>query len=44
VQPSGRGFVIAFTQDPTIRAYLDGLNVILANSIFRAAAHARPMH
>ena len=24
VQPSGRGFVIAFTQDPTIRAYLDG--------------------
>lgn len=25
VQASGRGFVIAFTQDPTIRAYLDGL-------------------
>jgi hypothetical protein len=44
VQPSGRGFVIAFTYDPTIRAYLDGLNVIFANSIFRGAAHARPMH
>ncbi len=44
VHPSGRGFVIAFTYDPTIRAYLDGLNVIFANSIFRGAAHARPMH
>ena len=44
VQPSGRGFVIAFTQDPTIRAYLDGLNVIFMNSIFRGAAHARPLH
>jgi hypothetical protein len=44
VQPSGRGFVIAFTYDPTIRAYLDGLNVIFANSIFRGSAHARPMH
>ncbi|MGI9200239.1 MAG: M14 family metallopeptidase [Woeseiaceae bacterium] len=43
-QPSGRGYVIAFTQDPTVRAYLDGLNVILANAIFRGAAHARPMH
>jgi hypothetical protein len=44
VQPSGRGFVIAFTQDPTIRAYLDGLNVIFMNAIFRGAAHARPLH
>ncbi len=44
VQPSDRGFVIAFTQDPTIRGYLDGLNVIFANAIFRGAAHARPMH
>jgi hypothetical protein len=43
VQPSGRGFVIAFTQDPTIRAYLDGLNVIFMNAIFRGAAHARPL-
>jgi len=44
VQPSGRGFVIGFTQDPTIRAYLDGLNVIFMNAIFRGSAHARPMH
>ena len=44
VQPSGDGFIIAFTQDPNIRAYLDGLNVIFANAIFRAAAHARPLH
>ncbi|MDZ4729940.1 MAG: M14 family metallopeptidase [Xanthomonadales bacterium] len=43
-QPSGRGFVIGFTQDPTIRAYLDGLNVIFMNAIFRGSAHARPMH
>jgi hypothetical protein len=38
----GRGQVIGFTQDPTVRAYQDGLNVLLANAIFRAAAHARP--
>ena len=44
VQPNGRGFVIGFTQDPTYRAYLDGLNVIFMNAIFRGAAHARPMH
>ena len=43
VQPDGRGFVIAFTQDPNVRAYLDGLNVIFANAIFRGAAHARPV-
>ena len=43
-QPSGRGFVIGFTQDPTVRAYLDGLNVIFANAIFRGSAHARPLH
>ena len=43
-QPNGRGFVIAFTQDPNVRAYLDGLNVIFANAIFRGAAHARPLH
>jgi hypothetical protein len=43
VQPNGNGFVIAFTQDPNVRAYLDGLNVIFANAIFRGAAHARPV-
>lgn len=38
----GAGQVIAFTQDPTVRAYLDGLNVLLMNAIFRGSAHARP--
>ena len=42
-QPRGAGQVIAFTQDPTVRAYLDGLNVILMNAIFRGSAHARPV-
>jgi len=40
VQPSGNGMVVGFTQEPTTRAYLDGLNLMLMNSIFRAAAHA----
>ncbi|MEN7341339.1 MAG: M14 family metallopeptidase [Pseudomonadota bacterium] len=39
----GRGQVVAFTQDPTVRAYLDGLNVLVMNAIFRGAAHARPV-
>ena len=43
-QPRGRGIVIGFTQDPNVRAYLDGLNVIFMNAIFRGSAHARPMH
>lgn len=38
----GRGQVIGFTQDPAVRAYQAGLNVLLANAVFRAAAHARP--
>ena len=42
-QPMGNGMVIAFTQEPTTRAYLDGLNLVLMNSIFRAAAHAEPL-
>ena len=41
-QSQGAGEVITFTQDPTVRAYLDGLNVILMNAIFRGSAHARP--
>lgn len=42
-QAVGAGQVIGFTQDPTVRAYLDGLNVLLMNAIFRGAAHARPV-
>jgi hypothetical protein len=43
VQSHGNGIVVGFTQDPTVRAYLDGLNVILLNAIFRGSAHARPV-
>jgi hypothetical protein len=42
VQPVGRGFVIAFTADPNYRAYVDGMNLLFLNAIFRGAAHARP--
>lgn len=42
-QPLGKGMLVSFTQEPTTRAYLDGLNVLLTNSIFRAAAHTRPL-
>jgi hypothetical protein len=42
-QPLGKGMLVSFTQEPTTRAYLDGLNVLLTNSIFRAAAHAEPL-
>lgn len=40
IEPLGRGYVIAFTQEPTVRAYLDGLNLIYANALFRAPARA----
>jgi len=43
VQAHGRGFVIGFTEDPNVRAYMDGLNVLFMNAIFRGAAHARPV-
>ena len=42
-QPMAKGMVISFTQEPTTRAYLDGLNVMLLNTIFRSAAHASPL-
>ncbi len=34
----GSGMVIAFTQSPTTRAYLNGLNVLLANAVVIAPA------
>jgi hypothetical protein len=43
VEPKGDGYVIGFTQDPTVRAYLDGLNQVFFNAIFHGAAHARPL-
>ncbi len=39
----GRGIVVAFAIDPSFRGYLDGMDVILANAIFRGAAQARPV-
>lgn len=39
-QPMGKGMVIAYPHSPTLRAYQEGLNVLLTNTIFRAAAHA----
>ncbi len=43
VEPKGRGMVIGFTQDPTVRAYMDGLNQVFFNAIFSGAAHASPL-
>ncbi|MCI0485681.1 MAG: peptidase M14, partial [Blastocatellia bacterium] len=42
VQSRGRGLVIGFTADPNFRAYMDGLNVLFLNAVFRGTAHARP--
>lgn len=39
-QPQQRGMVISYTQEPAYRAYMDGLNLLLLNSIFKAPAHA----
>lgn len=36
VQGEGRGTVIGFTSDPNFRAYMDGLNVVFLNALFRA--------
>ena len=36
----GDGIVIAFTQDPTVRAYLNGLDLLLANAVVLGPAHA----
>ena len=40
VQREGRGHVIAFTADPNFRAYLDGMNTLFLNAVFRGPAHA----
>jgi hypothetical protein len=38
-QKDGRGNVVGFTADPNYRAYLDGLNVLFLNAVFRGPAH-----
>ncbi|MCC6857090.1 MAG: peptidase M14, partial [Bryobacterales bacterium] len=35
-QPRGRGVVIGFAADPNFRAYLDGMNVLFLNAVFRS--------
>ena len=35
VQSHGRGLVIGFAADPNYLAYLDGLNTIFLNAVFR---------
>jgi hypothetical protein len=40
-QRRGRGWVIGFTADPNFRAYLDGMNLLFLNAVFRGPAHAR---
>ena len=39
---SGRGQVIAFTQDPSTRAYQEGLDLALLNAVLLGPAHASP--
>ncbi len=39
VSRTGRGNVIAFTADPNFRGYMDGLNLLFLNAIFRGPAH-----
>jgi hypothetical protein len=41
VQPQGRGYAIGFTADPNFRAYVDGLNTLFLNAVFRGPAHVR---
>ncbi len=38
----GQGQVIAFAVDPFPRAFLDGLDVLVLNAVFRGPAHASP--
>ncbi len=36
-QPHGRGHVIAFAEDPNVRAFADGLNLLLLNAVLLTA-------
>jgi len=40
VQRDGRGNEIGFTADPNYRAYMDGLNLLFINAVFRGPAHS----
>jgi hypothetical protein len=39
-QNHGRGMIVGFTEDPTVRAYLDGLNMLLVNAVLRAPSYS----
>ena len=39
-QNRGRGMVVGFTEDPAVRAYLDGLNMLLLNAVLRAPSYS----
>jgi zinc carboxypeptidase len=41
VQRTGKGYTVGFTADPNYRAYMDGLNILFLNSIFRSQTDAR---
>ena len=36
-QPHGRGRVVAFAEDPNVRAFADGLNLLLMNAVLLTA-------
>lgn len=40
-QGAGSGLAIGFTHDPTVRGYLDGLDLLLANAVLIAPARIR---
>lgn len=40
-QPTGRGLVIGFAHDPSTRAYLDGLDLLIANAVLVAPSRVR---
>jgi hypothetical protein len=42
VETLGSGQLIAFTQDPTVRGYLEGLKPLFANAVFKGPAHVSP--
>ncbi|MBS3744002.1 MAG: peptidase M14, partial [Wenzhouxiangellaceae bacterium] len=42
-QDHGRGLVVGFTEDPAVRAYLDGLNMLLVNAVLRAPSYSRKL-
>jgi hypothetical protein len=41
VQRSGEGMTIGFAHDPSTRAYLDGLDLLLANAVIIAPSRVR---